>query len=155
MVHIYICNIKTATNAISNQNEQKKGVFYVDDDSGGSVCLNAWHTMSQQPNDKVSFNSCRDSILLMFLLILKKMKSGEKLSPLLFNTLQMRILLSGRRVRVGEQQQRAWRKPYNKEIEREKGSVRKRHILTKDHTNLIHTVVCHISFYGHTHVPGV
>lgn len=32
---LYICEIKTTTNAISNQNEQKKGVYADVDDGGG------------------------------------------------------------------------------------------------------------------------
>lgn len=99
-MHLMRTHFRHGTLYLRNKNDYKcnkqskrtkEGCLHVDVDDGGGggdsgsdnnsgvcVCtyLNARHT--QQPNDKVSFNSCGEIVFYwMFLLILKKMKSGE------------------------------------------------------------------------------
>lgn len=105
--------------------------------------LHARHTPSKRQSQFQQLR--RDSILRMFLLILKKMKSGDE-TPLLVDTLsmRMRILLSGKR-----KQQMHDGNHTEKKNTLTRGTTHGRGDgVRRDRTNPIHFVVSHISFYG-------
>lgn len=79
-------------------------------------------------------------------------------SPFSQYTIRMRILLSGKRkqqMHDGNHTERQKKTTKLREREREKWSVRKRHILTKDRTNPIHKRCKSYIILRGIHVPGV